>query len=83
MTYKNLPSKDLRFLEKLELVWRSKANQFFRKKFNKDYYDFGAVIGAKVEIWKPGQFYAIKWRGTGQTGEEEAYNEIKPNGRLD
>lgn len=78
-----LTSAESKKLNVLERKWNKRANEIFQEKFGKRYEDWGQVIGAGVKIGKlksNGRRWLVlkSWRGTGQTGEQEAYEEIKP-----
>lgn len=67
-------------LEMLELEWDRTASKLHTEQFGKDYHDFGSVIGAGVKVYRRirnTRYVVAFWRGSGKTGESEAYSLIE------
>ena len=65
-------------LSKLQVEWRHKTDQIFRKEFgNADVPN--CVVGAGVKVYrKVGNtlYQVTNWYGTGQTGEGAAFHQV-------
>jgi hypothetical protein len=81
----NLSSSESLELKKLMVEWQHVADELHRQEFGKPYHDFGSVIGAGVVVYRrvPGNgrvrlYEVARWRGSGMTGESEAFNKVEP-----